>query len=64
MRSNLTDLRSFTMLEGVGHWPQLEAPDATNAALLAFLRSLRTVAAELPNEVWAQISPQKSARVY
>jgi hypothetical protein len=40
------------------------APDATNAALLAFLRSLRTVAAELPNEVWAQISPQKSARVY
>jgi pimeloyl-ACP methyl ester carboxylesterase len=40
MRSNLTDLRSFTMLEGVGHWPQLEAPDATNAELLAFLRSL------------------------
>ena len=31
---------SFTMLEGVGHWPQLEAPDATNAALLAFLKSL------------------------
>jgi len=40
MRSNLVDLRSFTMLEGVGHWPQLEAPDATNAALLAFLQSL------------------------
>jgi pimeloyl-ACP methyl ester carboxylesterase len=40
MRSSLTDLRSFTMLEGVGHWPQLEAPDATNAALLAFLQSL------------------------
>jgi pimeloyl-ACP methyl ester carboxylesterase len=40
MRINLTDLRSFTMLEGVGHWPQLEAPDATNAALLAFLKSL------------------------
>jgi pimeloyl-ACP methyl ester carboxylesterase len=40
MRSNLTDLRSFVMLEGVGHWPQLEAPDATNAALLAFLKSL------------------------
>jgi pimeloyl-ACP methyl ester carboxylesterase len=36
----LTDLRSFSMLEGVGHWPQLEAPDATNAALLAFLQSL------------------------
>jgi pimeloyl-ACP methyl ester carboxylesterase len=40
MRSNLADLRSFTMLEGVGHWSQLEAPDATNAALLAFLKSL------------------------
>jgi pimeloyl-ACP methyl ester carboxylesterase len=40
MRINLTDLRSFTMLEGVGHWPQLEAPDATNLALIAFLKSL------------------------
>jgi pimeloyl-ACP methyl ester carboxylesterase len=40
MRSNLADLRSFIMLEGVGHWPQLEAPDATNAALLSFLQSL------------------------
>jgi pimeloyl-ACP methyl ester carboxylesterase len=40
MRSSLTDLRSFVMLEGVGHWAQLEAPDATNAALLAFLRRL------------------------
>ena len=40
MRVNLTDLRSFTLLEGVGHWPQFEAPSATNAALLAFLRSL------------------------
>lgn len=40
MRVNLTDLRSFTMLKGVGHWPQLEAPEATNAALLAFLQSL------------------------
>jgi pimeloyl-ACP methyl ester carboxylesterase len=40
VRTKLTDLRSFTMLEGVGHWPQLEAPDATNAALLAFLQNL------------------------
>lgn len=40
MRATLNDLRSFTMLEGVGHWPQLEAPDATNAALVAFLKSL------------------------
>ena len=29
-----------TMLEGMGHWPQLEAPDATNAALVAFLQYL------------------------
>jgi pimeloyl-ACP methyl ester carboxylesterase len=40
LRNNLTDLRSFIMLDGVGHWPQLEAPDATNVALLEFLRSL------------------------
>jgi pimeloyl-ACP methyl ester carboxylesterase len=40
MRNDLTDLRSFVMLEGVGHWPQFEAPEATNAALLAFLQSL------------------------
>jgi pimeloyl-ACP methyl ester carboxylesterase len=40
MRSNLTDLRSFVMLEGVGHWPPLETPDATNAARVAFLQSL------------------------
>jgi len=40
MRTNLTDLRSFTMLEGIGHWPQLEAPAETNAALLAFLKGL------------------------
>ena len=40
LRKYLTDLRSFVMLEGVGHWPQLEAPEATNAALLAFLQSL------------------------
>jgi pimeloyl-ACP methyl ester carboxylesterase len=40
MRENLTDLRTFVM-EGVGHWPQLEAPDATNAALVAFVQSLK-----------------------
>jgi pimeloyl-ACP methyl ester carboxylesterase len=40
MRLNLTDLRSFTMLDGIGHWPQLEAPDATNGALIAFLKGL------------------------
>ena len=40
MRNDLTDLRSFVMLEGVGHWPQFEAPEATNKALLAFLKKL------------------------
>jgi len=40
MRVNLTDLRSFTMIEGVGHWPQLEAPDRTNDALVTFLQGL------------------------
>ncbi len=40
MRNDLTDLRSFAMLEGVGHWPQFEAREATNAALLAFLECL------------------------
>lgn len=37
MRTSLTDLRGFTVLEGVGHWPQLERPDAVNAALMLFL---------------------------
>jgi pimeloyl-ACP methyl ester carboxylesterase len=40
LRKHLTDLRSLVMLEGVGHWPQFEAPEATNAALLNFLNSL------------------------
>ncbi len=35
---SVLDLRSFTLLEGIGHWPQLEAPEATNSALLAFLQ--------------------------
>lgn len=40
LRDALPGLRSFTMLDGVGHWPQFEAPEATNAALLDFLASL------------------------
>jgi pimeloyl-ACP methyl ester carboxylesterase len=40
MRSNLSDLRSFIMLDGVGRWPQLEAPMQPSAALLEFLRCL------------------------
>ena len=34
------DLRGSTIIDGVGHWVQQEAPEATNVALLAFLRSL------------------------
>lgn len=37
MRQALPDLRGITVLEGVGHWPQLEAPEAVNTALLSFL---------------------------
>jgi pimeloyl-ACP methyl ester carboxylesterase len=37
LREGLTDLRGITLLEGIGHWPQLEAPEAVNRSLLAFL---------------------------
>ena len=35
-----TDFRGSTIIPGVGHWVQQEAPDATNAALAAFVDSL------------------------
>jgi len=35
-----TDFRGSTVIEGVGHWVQQEAPGETNAALAAFLTSL------------------------
>ena len=37
----LTDLRTNVVIPGVGHWVQQEAPEATNAALLEFLATLR-----------------------
>lgn len=40
LRPALPDLRGFLCLPGVGHWPQQEAPAATNEALLGFLRGL------------------------
>lgn len=40
MRRVVTDLRGFSVLEGVGHWPQLERPEAVNAALIDFLSEL------------------------
>ena len=36
----LDDLRGTTVVPGVGHWVQQEAPDATNAALDTFIDSL------------------------
>ena len=40
MRNLLADFRGSTILEGVGHWTQQEAPAAFNEALLAFLKTL------------------------
>lgn len=40
LRAGLPGLRGFLELPGVGHWPNREAPDAFNAALLGFLRDL------------------------
>lgn len=34
------DFRGTTLIEGAGHWVQQEAPEATNAALAAFLDGL------------------------
>ncbi len=37
LRAPLPALRGFVELDDVGHWPQLEATDAVNSALLGFL---------------------------
>jgi pimeloyl-ACP methyl ester carboxylesterase len=37
LASSVPNLKGFLPLEGVGHWPQLEASDAVNGALVAFL---------------------------
>jgi pimeloyl-ACP methyl ester carboxylesterase len=37
----LTDHRGTVLVEGAGHWVQQEQPDAVNAALVEFLRSVR-----------------------
>ena len=39
MQKLLPDFRDYTMLDGVGHWTQQEAPAAFNQALLGFLRN-------------------------
>jgi pimeloyl-ACP methyl ester carboxylesterase len=40
MQNLLPDFRGSTVLEGVGHWTQQEAPAAFNSALLGFLSTL------------------------
>ena len=40
LRSGLPGLRGFVELPGIGHWPNREAPDKFNAALLGFLGGL------------------------
>jgi pimeloyl-ACP methyl ester carboxylesterase len=34
------DFRGSTIIDGVGHWVQQQAPDETNAALEKFVRGL------------------------
>jgi pimeloyl-ACP methyl ester carboxylesterase len=34
-------LSGFVVLEGIGHWPQLEATNAVNEALLGFLADIK-----------------------
>jgi pimeloyl-ACP methyl ester carboxylesterase len=40
MEAHVPDLRGAHLLEGAGHFVQMERPDEVNARLLAFLRSL------------------------
>lgn len=40
LRAGLPGLRGFAELPGVGHWPNREAPEKFNAALLGFLKGL------------------------
>lgn len=37
LASSLSNLQGYLPIEGVGHWPQLEASEIVNAALVAFL---------------------------
>lgn len=39
LRPDLLGLSKFVALDGIGHWPQLEATSAVNDALVGFLES-------------------------
>ena len=41
MPNHVTDLRINELVDGIGHWTQQEAPDATNAAMLRFLSEVQ-----------------------
>ena len=40
LRKDAPGLRGMRVLPDVGHWPHREAPEATNALLLDFLKGL------------------------
>ena len=40
--ASFDDLRFLEIIEGAGHWVQMEKPTETNAAILRFLESLRS----------------------
>ncbi len=40
LREILPGLRGFVAMDNVGHWPQLEAPEAFHAVLLQFLKAV------------------------
>jgi pimeloyl-ACP methyl ester carboxylesterase len=40
LKETIPGLRGFAELEGVGHWPQLEAPDRFNRSLIGFLKTI------------------------
>ncbi len=40
MDQYVTDMRDKVLIEGAGHWVQMERPDEVNPALLRFLKSI------------------------
>lgn len=42
MRKQMSDLRLVELIEGAGHWVQQERPAKVNAAIIQFLRGLRS----------------------